>query len=244
MTHIFNTATNLAYIQWLTRTASKAKSDIYEWLVLNANNTLSVSANNEWIQHDKNSMQLGNSNTFTNSGQLLLPSVLWRCWLGSMKGIRPVKKRSDGVLAWLSVCGKVQICVWPSRSHCHSLFLSSVKSRMVLVLAHMGSPGKSPEVQKTDICVCVSKKFYYKLADTNDKPIAASFVSWLCVAEHSFSAESSSSRLGREDVGWWNSRHAFAVAVVADRIVSVRPCLNAAVLQDSYVGAVFPPDSL
>ena len=31
------------------------------------------------------------------------PSVLWRCWLGGRKGIRPVKKLSGGVLAWLSV---------------------------------------------------------------------------------------------------------------------------------------------
>ena len=33
----------------------------------------------------------------------LQPWVLWRCWLGSRKGIRPVKKLSGGVLAWLSV---------------------------------------------------------------------------------------------------------------------------------------------
>ena len=29
--------------------------------------------------------------------------MLWRCWLGSRKGIRPVKNWSGGVLAWLSV---------------------------------------------------------------------------------------------------------------------------------------------
>ena len=32
-----------------------------------------------------------------------VPSVLRRCWLGGRKGIRPVKKLSGGVLAWLSV---------------------------------------------------------------------------------------------------------------------------------------------
>jgi len=31
-----------------------------------------------------------------------LPSVLRCCWLGSRKGIRPVKKLSGGMLAWLS----------------------------------------------------------------------------------------------------------------------------------------------
>ena len=34
-----------------------------------------------------------------------MPSVLWHCWLGGRKGIRPVKK-SGGVLAWLSVSQK------------------------------------------------------------------------------------------------------------------------------------------
>ena len=62
----------------------------------------------------------------------VLPSVLWRCWLGGRKGIRPVKKLSGGVLAWLSVWSEVQTCIWPSWCHCHSLSLASVKSRSVL----------------------------------------------------------------------------------------------------------------
>ena len=52
------------------------------------------------------------------------------CWLGGRKGIRPVKKLSGGVLAWLSVWSELQTCIWPS--HCHSLPLASVKSRLVL----------------------------------------------------------------------------------------------------------------
>ena len=60
------------------------------------------------------------------------PSVLWHCWLGGRKGIRPVKKLSSGVLAWLSVWSEVQTCMWPSWCHCHSLSLASVKSRLVL----------------------------------------------------------------------------------------------------------------
>ena len=66
------------------------------------------------------------------SSKKTLPSVLWRCWLGGRKGIRPVKKLSGGVLAWLSVWSKVQTCIWPSGFHCHSLSLASVKSRLVL----------------------------------------------------------------------------------------------------------------
>ena len=67
-----------------------------------------------------------------NLPSVLLPSVLWRCWLGGRKGIRPVKKRNGGVLAWLSVLSEVQTCIWPSWCYCHSLSLASVKSRLVL----------------------------------------------------------------------------------------------------------------
>ena len=63
---------------------------------------------------------------------MFVPSVLWRCWLGGRKGIRPVKKLSGGVLAWLSVWSEVHTCIRPSWCHCHSLSLASVKSRSVL----------------------------------------------------------------------------------------------------------------
>jgi len=33
------------------------------------------------------------------------------------------KNPSSGVLAWLSMCCKVQICIWPSWYHCHYLLL-------------------------------------------------------------------------------------------------------------------------
>jgi len=60
-------------------------------------------------------------------------SVLWRCWLGGRKGIRPVK---NWVIrcwhAWLSVWSEMQTCIWPSWCHCHSLSLASVKSRLML----------------------------------------------------------------------------------------------------------------
>jgi len=56
-------------------------------------------------------------------------AVGWVAW----KGIRPVKKLSGEVLAWLSVWSKVQTCIWPSWCHCHSLSLASVKSRLILL---------------------------------------------------------------------------------------------------------------
>jgi len=39
---------------------------------------------------------------------------------------------SGGLLAWLSAWGEVQICMWPSWCHCHSLSLAPIKSRLVL----------------------------------------------------------------------------------------------------------------
>ena len=87
---------------------------------------------------------------------VLLPSVLWCCWLGSRKGIWPVKKLSGGVLAWLSVRSEVQTCIWPSWCHCHSLFLASAKSRFVLPFWYRLTrvvPDKGP--LNGCVCVCV-----------------------------------------------------------------------------------------
>ena len=59
-----------------------------------------------------------------------VPSLLWRCWLDRRKGIRPVKKRSDEVLAWLSVWREVQmICIWFSWCHCHLIISSFSKTQ-------------------------------------------------------------------------------------------------------------------
>ena len=64
--------------------------------------------------------------------------------VGQQEGHPACKKLSVGVLEWLSVWSDVQICIWPSWCHCHSLSLASVKSRLVLPLvpAHPGSPGQ------------------------------------------------------------------------------------------------------
>ena len=58
--------------------------------------------------------------------------MLWHCWLGGRKGVRPVKNLSSEVLSWLSVWSEVQTCIWPSWYHCRSLSLAPVKSRLVL----------------------------------------------------------------------------------------------------------------
>ena len=72
--------------------------------------------------------------------------------VGRQEGHPACKKLSGGVLAWLSVWSEVQTCIWPSRCHCHSLSLASVKS--MLVPAYPGSPGKRA-VKRACVCVCV-----------------------------------------------------------------------------------------
>jgi len=88
-----------------------------------------------------------------------LPSVLWRCWLGSRKGIRPVK--TEWWDAGMVIClGEMQICIWPSRCHCCSLSLAPVNPDWFcllgftfLVLAYPGSPRQNPESRKTVVVV-------------------------------------------------------------------------------------------
>ena len=82
----------------------------------------------------------------------------WHCWLGGRKGIRPVKKLSGGVLAWLSVCSEVQTCIRPSWCHCHSLSLASVKSRLVLLFWY-----RLTRVVPC-VCVCVRVHVYVRLS--------------------------------------------------------------------------------
>ena len=74
--------------------------------------------------------------------------------VGRQEGHPTCKKLSGGVLAWLSVWGEVQTCIWPSGCHCHSLSLASVKSRLVLPFWYRltrAVPDKGP----LNGCVCV-----------------------------------------------------------------------------------------
>jgi len=82
--------------------------------------------------------------------------------VGRQEGHPTCNKVSGGMLAWLCVWDEVQICIWPSRCHCHSLSLAPVNPDWFylagftfLVPAHLGSPGQSPENCKTVVVVVV-----------------------------------------------------------------------------------------
>ena len=101
------------------------------------------------------------SNASSNNKQIrIVPSVLWCCWLGGRKGIRPVKKLSGGMLVWLwlSVWSEVQTCILPSWCYCHSLSLASVKSRLVFPFWYRltrVAPDKGTLNGCVCVCVCV-----------------------------------------------------------------------------------------
>ena len=87
---------------------------------------------------------------------LCMPSVLWRCWLGGRKGIRPVKN-------WVVRCW----CGYLSGARCRlahaqlmplpltiSCFSKIQIGFTFLVPAHLGSPGQRAVKR---VCVCMRK---------------------------------------------------------------------------------------
>jgi len=85
------------------------------------------------------------------------PSVLWRCWLGGRKSIRPVKNREwwgAGVvicLEWGADLHMAQLMPLPLVVCCFSKIQTGFN---LLVPAHLGSPGKGP--LNGCVCVCVN----------------------------------------------------------------------------------------
>jgi len=86
-------------------------------------------------------------------GMAATPSVLWRCWLGGRKGIRPVKKLGQWVVGVVMSGARrrlhiAQLMPLPLTVSCFSKIQIGFT---FLVLAHPGRPGKGP----LNGCVCV-----------------------------------------------------------------------------------------
>ena len=88
--------------------------------------------------------------------KLLLPSVLWRCWLGCRKGIRPVKTERSG--AGMGIClewdADLRMAQWIPLPLTVSCFSKIQIGFTFLVPAHPGSPRQRAVKQ---VCVVVSK---------------------------------------------------------------------------------------
>ena len=108
-------------------------------------------------------MTLYQKNLITMLLSLLLLLILFAfsaltLLVGRQEGHPACKKMSGGVLAWLSVWSEMQVtCIWPSRCHCHSLSLASVKSRLVLPFWYRLTR-VVPEKGPLNGCVCTDKQ--------------------------------------------------------------------------------------
>ena len=86
---------------------------------------------------------------------LLLPSLLWRCWLGGRKSIRPVKNPEwwgAGVVICLERSADLHMAQLMSLLLTVCCFSKIQTGFTFLVPAHPGSPGKGP---LTVVCICV-----------------------------------------------------------------------------------------
>jgi len=93
-----------------------------------------------------------------------VPSVLWRCWLGGRKGIRPIKNWAvgcwrgclSGVRCWLAYMS--QLMPLPLAVSCFSKIQIGFT---FLVPAHPGSLGKRA-VKRVCVCVGVISSSYWR----------------------------------------------------------------------------------
>jgi len=76
--------------------------------------------------------------------------------VGWQEGHPACKNLSGGMLAWLCVWVRVQICIWPSWCYCHSLSLAPVNPDW-FYFSGAGSPGYSRTNSNRAVngCVCV-----------------------------------------------------------------------------------------
>jgi len=118
------------------------------------------SENSDQVDHISWHLELYNHHSSPNlivsqAYILLVPSVLWRRWLGGRKGIRPVKNWvvSAGVVFCLERGADLhmaQLMPLPLTVTCFSKIQIGLT---FLVPAHPGSPGKRA-IKRGGVCVC------------------------------------------------------------------------------------------
>ena len=87
----------------------------------------------------------------------LLPSVLWRCWLGGRKGIRPVKNMEwwgAGVVICLER-GASDLHIWFSWCHCHPIISCFSKIHNGLSFWYRPTQVGLGKKAVKRLCVCV-----------------------------------------------------------------------------------------
>ena len=90
---------------------------------------------------------------------IIVPSVLWRCWLGGRKGILPVKNWVVGCWHVYLSGARCRLAYGPADATATPVLTHSCVSKVqigctFLVPAHLGSPGKRAVKR---VCVCVAE---------------------------------------------------------------------------------------
>jgi len=93
-----------------------------------------------------------------------LPSVLWRCWLGGKKGIRPVKNEwcGTGMVICLERDADLHMAQLMPLPLTVSCFNKIQIGFTFLVPAHPGSPGKRT-VKRVCVCAVFGAKFQWEM---------------------------------------------------------------------------------
>jgi len=131
----------------------------------------------------------------------MLPSVLWCCWLGGRKGIRPVKKLEwwgAGVVNCLERGADLHMAQLMPLPLTVSCFSKIQIGFAFLVPAHLGSPGQRA-VKQVCVCVCkiwgcylshhgwhlwsrpqqqVQQQWHSNITNMNRSTLTATWVSW------------------------------------------------------------------
>jgi len=102
----------------------------------NLRDITNLTINSQRIQHDE------------------LPSVLWRCWLGGRKGIRPVKNWVVGCWRGYLSGARCRLAYSPADATATHCLFASVKSRLVLPFWYRLTR-VVPEKGPLNVCVCV-----------------------------------------------------------------------------------------
>jgi len=150
----------------------------------------------------------------------VLPSVLWRCWLGGRKGIRPVKTEwwGTGVVIFLERGADLhmaQLMPLPLTVSCFSKIHIGFTS---VVPAHLGSPGQRA-VKRVCVCAvciisCFEPVFCHTLAILLQ--IAFGYSHWLCRLHNTISC--CISCIFHQQFWWWKKFAVYSVSYALESL--------------------------
>jgi len=130
--------------------------------------------------------------------------VLWCCWLGGRKGIRPVKKLSDGALACLEHSADLHMAQLMPLPLTVSCFRNIQIGFTFLLPAHLGSPGQRA-VKRVCVCVCYLTRSS-ATADRSHDVMCQSKSCQLLLQNNSVETTGTSSPEQREVMEWENQQ--------------------------------------